>query len=286
MMQKQSFTVDNYRLNYVTAGSPQNPPIIMIHGYTSSHHAWRTTIPALENDYYCVAIDLLGHGESDLPSAADYTIEAQGKRVLALADKLGFERFSVMGHSMGGQVALCIASMLAPERIDALVAVSGIVAAKLTPFVEETTFEPLKKYYGTPLVYLAEVYQRTFSPHFKLVARRQFASWWYDFDCRDFDWWRIDRELANRRGMRHVWFHGMNAIEGLDLTPHLPKIQARTLAIFGAEDNVVLITDAHLVDTLVPNSRLHIFENCGYFPMYEDETHYIEIVSDFLLNGV
>jgi pimeloyl-ACP methyl ester carboxylesterase len=284
-MQKNTFTVDNHQLYYITAGSPQNPPIIMIHGYTSSHHVWRTTIPALENDYYCVALDLLGHGESDLTAQGDYTIAAQGKRVLALADKLGFEHFSLIGHSMGGQISLYIAAMLAPQRVDKLVNVAGVVTAKLTPFVETTVFQPIKQLYGTPFAYLAEVYTRIFSVRWKFAAERQFASWWYDFNAREFDWWRVDRVFANRAGMRHVWFHGMNAIQGLDLTAHLPKIQARTMVIFGAEDNVVPVTDGHLVDTLVPDSRLHLFEQCGHFPMYECEGKYIGVICDFLLDN-
>src|SRR5688572_24426260 len=200
---QHTFTLDNCQLHYATAGSPENPPLIMLHGYTSSQHVWRTTIPALEGQFYCVALDLLGHGESDLLPDGDYNIVAQGKRVLALADKLGFERFSLIGHSMGGQISLCIASMLAPERVEYLIDVSGVVAAKLTPFVEAYTFRPVRLLYGTPFAYLLENYTRIFGTRFKFAARIQFASWWYDFDSRDFDWWRIDRELANRRGMRH-----------------------------------------------------------------------------------
>jgi pimeloyl-ACP methyl ester carboxylesterase len=279
---QHTFTVDNTRLHYATAGSPDNPPLMMLHGYTSSHHVWRTTIPALESQFYCVALDLLGHGESDLLPDGDYSIVAQAKRVLALADKLGFERFSLIGHSMGGQISLCIASMLAPERVANLIDVSGVVAAKLTPFVEATVFKPIKLLYGTPLAYLMENYTRAFSPRFQFAARTQYASWWYDFNSRDFDWWRIDRELANRHGMRHVWYHGMNAIEGLDLTPHLPNISARTIAIFGEKDNVVPVSDGSLVEKFVPHSQLKLIANCGHFPMYECEAEYIQIVCDFV----
>jgi pimeloyl-ACP methyl ester carboxylesterase len=276
-----TFTIDNTRLHYATAGSPENPPLIMLHGYTSSHHVWRTTIPVLEGQFYCVALDLLGHGESDLLPDGDYSIVAQGKRVLALADKLGFECFSLIGHSMGGQISLCIAAMLAPERIEKLIDVSGVVAAKLSPYVEATVFRPIKLLYGTSLTYLMENYTRAFSPRFQFAARIQFVSWWYDFDSRDFDWWRIDRELANRQGMRHVWYHGMNAIEGLNLTEHLPNITAQTIAIFGEKDNVVPVSDGYLVEKFVPNSQLKLITNCGHFPMYECEKEYIQIVCDF-----
>ncbi len=282
-MQEHSFTHNGHMLRYALAGSPEKPPILMIHGYDSSYHVWRTTVPTLETEMYCVAIDLLGHGGSSIDRNGDYSIETQGRRVLALADKLGLDRFSLIGHSMGGQTALCIASMLAPERVDKVVDVAGVVSAKLTEFVERTVFRPVKMLYGTPLGYIAEVYQRAVSPRFKWAARSQFASWFYDFDCVDFDWWRIDRELANRPGIRHTWYHGMNAIEGLNLTPHLPNIKAPTLVIFGAQDNVVFVNDGHLVDELVSGSRLILIDTCGHFPMYEKQAPYIEAVQEFLI---
>ncbi len=141
-MQEHTFTHEGHTLRYALAGSPEKPPILMIHGYDSSHHVWRTTVPTLETDMYCVAIDLLGHGDSSIDRNGDYSIEAQGRRVLALADKLGLDRFSLIGHSMGGQTALCIASMLAPGRVDKVVDVSGVVSARLTAFVERTVFRP------------------------------------------------------------------------------------------------------------------------------------------------
>jgi pimeloyl-ACP methyl ester carboxylesterase len=282
-MQEHTFEYNGHTLNYTTAGSPDKPPLMMIHGYTLSRHVWRTTVPALQDDMYCVAIDLLGHGDSPIDPKGDYSIEAQGHRVLALADELGLEHFSLIGHSMGGQIALCIASMLAPQRVEKLVDVSGVVAAKLTKAVERDSFRPIKLLYGTPFGYAAEVYQRSTAIKFKWAAKSQFGTWFHDFDCVDFGWWRIDRELANRPGARHTWFHGMNAIEGLDLTTHLPNIKTPTLAIFGAQDNVVLLSDAHLVDEHVPDSKLVLIDECGHFPMYEKQERYIVAIREFLV---
>jgi pimeloyl-ACP methyl ester carboxylesterase len=254
----------------------------MVHGYTSSHHVWRTTIPTLEDDYYCIAIDLLGHGESDIPANGDYSIPAQGHRVIALADELGFDQFYLMGHSMGGQIALYIASQIASERVIKLIDVDGVVSARLTDYLEKTSFALFKKYYDTPILLGVEILFRTFREYLKVITKQQFGSWWHDFDSRDFDWWHIDRVYANRRGIRHVWYHGMNAIKGTDLIPHLSKISAPTLVIFGDNDGVVLLSDAHLVDEHTPESRLEIINNCGHYPMYEKETEYIKLVQDFL----
>lgn len=282
-MESATFTHEGDVLHYVTAGSPDNPPVLMVHGYTSWHGVWRTTIPALVDDYYCVAIDLFGHGQSPIDPAGDYSIEAQGRRVLALADELGLERFTLIGHSMGGQIAMCIASMLAPERVTRLVDVAGVASARLTEVTTNTKFKPIRWLYGTPLGTLSEKVYRALSPGMRPVARFQFGVWFNNFDWAPFESWRADREIANRPGIRHTWYYGMLAIEGLDLTPHLLNIQAPTLVIFGAEDAVVRVSDGHLAAEKIPNSQLVLFEQCGHFPMYEKEADYLTAVRGFLL---
>ena len=284
-MQSHTLKFDSYNLKYYTHGNSENPPLIMIHGYTSSHMVWRQTIPALQDDFYCVSIDLLGHGESDVLPEGDYSIEAQGKRVLAIADHLGFERFSLIGHSMGGQISMCIASALAPERVEKLVNVDGVAAAKLTPFVEKNTLRYIKLMHGTPLAIIFENFYRFSTPRLKPVAAYQLASWFYDMKAQldQFDTWRIDREYANRKGIRYVWWHCMNAIYDYDLRPHLQKIQAETLTIFGDKDNVVPVTDGQAVKECLPDSQLVWIEDCGHFPMFEQTDAYLKALTDFLV---
>ncbi|MFW5691408.1 MAG: alpha/beta fold hydrolase [Chloroflexota bacterium] len=282
-MQKYTINHEGHALVYVTAGAPENPPIIMIHGYTSSHQVWRTTIPHLQEQFYCVGVDLLGHGDSAIDPAADYSIPAQARRVLAAADALELDRFYLIGHSMGGQIALYITAVLAPQRVIRTISVSGVVTGKLTPAVERGVFRPLRLLYGTPLGRPAEAYQRLFSTRFRWAARRQFATWFYDFDALDFDWWLVDRKAANQPGMRHTWYYGMKAIEDTDLTSQLSSIPVPTLALFGAQDNVVPVSEGQLVRDCVPEGELVLIEACGHFPMYERQAAYIAAVRAFLL---
>jgi pimeloyl-ACP methyl ester carboxylesterase len=138
---EQPRTPDGYTLVYTIAGQPGALPVMMVHGWLSHRGVWRQTIDALQDSHCCVAIDLLGFGDSDKPARADYSIPAQGRRVLQLADALGWERFALMGHSMGGQIALCIASMLAPHRITQLVSVAGGVSARLNPYLDKVVYK-------------------------------------------------------------------------------------------------------------------------------------------------
>ena len=140
-------------LVYSVFGSPNAPLLILIHGWFSHRGVWNETIATFKDYYYCVAIDLLGFGDSEKPIDGDYGINAQGERVLALAEKLGFDSFSLIGHSMGGQIAFCIASILAPEKVEKLVSVSGVVTGKLSPIVERIIY---------PMMAFSAKFPRTF----------------------------------------------------------------------------------------------------------------------------
>lgn len=283
-MEYANFTYDGHQLVYAVAGNPENPPLFLIHGYLSSHHVWRQTIPVLQQRYYCIAVDLFGHGRSEIDPNGDYSIPAQGQRILALANELGYERFALMGHSMGGQIALYIASRLAPERVVRLVDVAGVVGARLTRNIEQSVFLLMEMASRLSIVTpLFELLGRVTTPRFRWAANIQFSSWFVDMDAIDFHSWRIDRELANRPGIRHTWFGGRNAIYGTDLTPYLSKIPVPTLVIFGKQDAVVPLEDARLAAENIPDSRLVLIDHCGHFPMYEQTEEYLDALMSFLL---
>ena len=162
-MATSSIKLNNHQLTYTTAGRPDNPPLLMIHGWFSHRGVWQQTVEALKNDYYCVTVDLLGFGDSDKPADADYGINAQAERILCLADILGFDRFTLIGHSMGGQTALCIASMLAPERVSKLVNVAGVVSARLTPYIERVNYKFVALGKTFPQIYAQPTLQTIFN---------------------------------------------------------------------------------------------------------------------------
>jgi pimeloyl-ACP methyl ester carboxylesterase len=231
----------------------------------------------LQEHFYCVAVDLLGFGDSDKPHDADYSIPAQGKRILNIADQFGLERFALIGHSMGGQIALCTASMLAPGRITRLVSVDGVVAAKLTPAVNRVDM----------LVVLGRYFRPGYAimrwlDQFRWFAYWNHRPWFYRMDSVPFADWATDRDMAMQPAL-HVSAHEAGkAIRALDLTPHLPHITAPTLAIFGRQDGTVPVSDGHLVEQLVPDSRLVLIEDCGHFPMVEKTDTYLAALCDFL----
>jgi pimeloyl-ACP methyl ester carboxylesterase len=275
----ETLILDGHKLVYTTAGQLGTPALVMVHGWTSYHGVWQKTIDAFRNSHYCVAMDLLGFGDSDKPRDSDYSIEAQGQRVLQLADVLKLGTFALIGHSMGGQIALCIASMLAPERISKLVSVSGVVAARLTPVAEREGLRDVRLGKLFPLYYaIARRAVRNPSG----ARRSSFRNWFYNMDAIPYEDWEIDRQMTLQTSARFSNSEALNAIYSLDLTEHLHKITCPTLAIFGRQDAIAPAADGHHVEEHVPDSRLVLIDRCGHFPMYEQTQQYLEILGTFL----
>ncbi|MCB9450519.1 MAG: alpha/beta hydrolase [Anaerolineaceae bacterium] len=275
----QTLTLDGVQLRYYTSGDPANPPVIMVHGWASYHGIWAGTMDSLQDRYYCITLDLPGHGDSDKPSDADYSIEAQGRRVLALADALGLERFTLMGHSMGGQIALCIAGMLAPERVERLVDVSGVAAAKLMPVVESQVYPMVWLVAQLPWMMAFNRWVTRFRPAAWFYFGRM---WYYDIKRVPRAVWYRDSRYSYQDGAIHAIYACGQAIHNLDLTSYLPQIQAETLVIFGKQDGTVPVSDGHLAAERIPHSQLTLFDECGHFPMVEHPVAFQDTVRKFL----
>jgi pimeloyl-ACP methyl ester carboxylesterase len=271
---------DGYGLNYVTAGDSSHPALIFVHGYLSHHGVWKRTIAALKDRFFCVALDLLGFGDSEKPTAPVYGIAQQAQRVVQLADALGLEQFGLVGHSMGGQVGLCAAAMLAPERVTQVVSVAGVVSGHLQPRIARIGREMCVARY---LPFLYALTRRLFNvPAF---AYFQFGSWFYDIRSLPFYIWSEDRWRSMQPGCAYPNWAAWKAIAGLNLSAYLGDLTMPVLAIFGRQDAVVPLADGEMLAQRARHGRLVTFERCGHFPMYEAWEMYWAALCAFLTAG-
>ncbi len=269
---EKNFIIKNKQLACTLDGDPKNPPIIMIHDCASHRGVWRQTIASLKAKYYCVAVDLLGFGASDKPDGGDYSLSAQGQRVLMLADQLGFQNFSLIGHSMGGQIALYIAAVIAPQRVSKLVSVNGVITGKVSSQIEKVTIPVVSIARKWLWLYKLGNTLIKFHPYAKLA----FKHWFYDINKYPFDAWEADRLAAYNSACAVSTDESFKAIRALDLTQYLRKVKAQTLIIFGKQDGTVSLDQALLAQTLIPNNDLALIEKCGHYPMYEKTGNYLK----------
>jgi pimeloyl-ACP methyl ester carboxylesterase len=265
---QQFITVGNHRLGYETFGNPQNPVIIFVHGYLSGRNVWRTTIPAVQSEYFCVAVELLGHG-------ASYSILAQAQRVLAIADHLGIYCFSLIGHSMGAQICLAIAGEVAPYRVEQLVNIAGIARARLNQRLERTAGYLVKrKQVVRWLIKIPSFWVQT-----RIGAQLAFGAFRNQIESLPI---RVTKRKSMVGRVENMISEAWDAIYGYDASVILPSIQIPTLIIFGKRDGVVPLSDAYLAHQLITGSRLVLLENGAHFPMYETTKPYLHALKTFL----
>lgn len=114
-------------------------PVVFVHSLAGNSTHWAAQLEHLRRDRRAVALDLRGHGRSEPPRNGDYSIAGMADDVGAVADTLGIERFVLIGHSMGGGVALTYAGKH-PERVAGLVLVDPIGDGKQIPAAEARSF--------------------------------------------------------------------------------------------------------------------------------------------------
>src|SRR5215210_2720236 len=120
------------RVSYRCGG--EGPLLVLIHGITSSSASWETVLPELAEHFTILAPDLLGHGQSDKP-AGDYSLGSHACIVRDLMLALGHERATIVGHSLGGGIAMQLAYQF-PELVNRLVLVSsGGLGRQVSPIL-------------------------------------------------------------------------------------------------------------------------------------------------------
>lgn len=271
-------TIHGYRRAFRIAGS--GPAILLIHGIADNSTTWETVQAKLAQRFTVIAPDLLGHGRSDKPRA-DYSVAAYANGMRDLLSVLDIDRVTVVGHSLGGGVAMQFAYQF-PQLIDRLVLVATGGVTKDVNIVLRWASLPLG---GEALALLR---LPLVLPTLQIAGRaagRLLGSTALGRDLPDI--LRILADLpepkassAFTRTLRAVVDWRGQMVTMLDrcyLTKSVP-----VQLIWGTEDVVVPVSHAWMAHAAMPGSQLEIFENSGHFPFHDDPDRFIEVVERFI----
>ena len=114
--------VNGMNFHYLEWGNATSPTILMLHGVSQQAHSWDFVSLALSDEFHVFALDQRGHGDSDWASAGDYSIDAQQGDIDGLVKAMGFGKFTLIGHSMGGRNSFVWASRH-PATLESLIIV-------------------------------------------------------------------------------------------------------------------------------------------------------------------
>jgi pimeloyl-ACP methyl ester carboxylesterase len=269
-------TVHGYKRAFVHTGS--GPALLLIHGIGDSSDTWSELIPSLARTHTVVAPDLLGHGRSDKPRA-DYSVAGYANGMRDLLSILGIDRATIVGHSLGGGVAMQFAYQY-PERCERLVLIAtGGVCSEVHPLLRLAAW-PNADFF-LPLLQVSHV-NRFGTRLFRLLQTLD-SDFGRDADdlLRVFD--ALPDTTSRRafiRTLRSVIDWRGQAITMLDrcyLAVGLP-----TLLVWGARDAVIPLDHGLIANRAMPDSRLVVFEQSGHFPHRSEPARFLETLHEFL----
>lgn len=231
----------------------------------------------LSSKFRCIAPDHLGFGRSDKPRGNHYQIDRQAERARFILEHFGYARAHILGHSMGGQIALTLAAQY-PEMVMRLIVVDPVVTRRLHLLAYPLMLYPTLARRGIEFPYLwtnklghrypslGIQLMRVLFPHPN--RQREAALYW------------LGQMGADGQLNSSAW--AAKAIIDWDVRPLLKNITAPTLAIWGRKDWLVPVRQCAILEHELANRRTVRIPNVGHFPMIEAFEVYIKEIEKFL----
>lgn len=273
-MNARNVTVaEGMELAVVEAGAGGRP-LLFVHGHGGAKEDLMPWLDRLaERGWHAVACDLRGHGSSAKPEdESEYSFDILTADLLALADQLGWQRFTLFGHSMGGMVAQVLA-LKCPERLDALILMdtSHTRPDRVEPAAAELGQQVVRQG-GTAL--LVEL-QKSAGPsptetaaHLRMIA-----------EDPSYDEWSTSKTLA----MAAAAWAGLvrDIVEQPDRLDRLKSLHVPTLVIVGEQD-LGFLPQSRAIAAAIPGARLEVVAGAGHSPQFESPEAWWTALTAFL----
>lgn len=251
--------------------------IFLLHGSFSSLHTWEAWEATLSQSYRTISLDLPGHGLTGPVANGDYSTDRMAKDIIEISEKLGIQRFHIVGNSMGGMVAGKVAE-LASDKVQSLglVNAAGFQRAPATSADTATAspasspnliFSILRSPFWSKVV-------TRFTP--KFLFRTAMKQVYHDDEKITEELVQRYYDLLLREGNRLATIQRMGQMRS---KVDWANIQSPTLILWGRHDTWIPWHHGEGLNKLIPNSTLKIYEDAGHVPMEEIPE---ECVKDYL----
>lgn len=268
--------VDGITIHFQEFGSPSDPTLVLVHGFTASNYVWKTVAPMLaEMDFHVIAPDLPGFGFSDKPSWYDYSIASNSRVLQRFMNRLGIGRATLVGSSYGGAVCTWF-TLDNPERVAKLVLVGSVSNndPKNHPLLQLAAIpgvgEVITPFLVDSKAFLKFRMQNTIDKaNHHLITKERIDS--------------IQRPIKAADGHRSVLLTSRNwDAERIARDAHL--IEQPTLLIWGENDHVIPISNGERLYDEILNSRFVVLKSCGHVPQEEKPEIFAGLVAEFCRN--
>lgn len=257
-------------IHYMEAG--QGEPLLLVHGFFAWSFTWRKNLPALGERFHTYAVDLRGWGLSQRGSTLAYGLDAQADLLAAFLNAMQIERAALMGHSMGGEIALRFA-LRHPDRLKGMVLVSpSALVQRRKRWVERHLLQ-------LPAVGPLAVRMAVLNPRFAARSVRQAHHRADRVTTADIAGYYLPARLP---GSAHSLVRVLRDVDFGAAADRLGEVRHRTLLIWGENDPWVPVAHGYRLAELIPQAELVTIPACGHVPHEEYPERFHQLVIPFL----
>jgi len=298
--------IEGLDIFYREAGNPNNPTILLLHGFPTSSHMFRDLIPQLADQYHLVAPDYPGYGQSSMPSVDEfeYSFDNVANIVEQFIDKIGLKTYSLYLMDYGAPIGFRIATKH-PERVEGLIIQNGNAYVE---GIDNNFWEPIQAYWkdrkavnqGLDNDWWKNVKKAYNNPNMTNDDALRFlftlgaTKWQYTNGVRNIeavspDTWDhvqplLDREGNNEIQLEMFYSYGTNPPLYPEWQAYLRKHQPPTLIVWGKNDEIFPAEGAHPYKRDLKVVDFHLLDT-GHFALEEDSEVIAEHIRRFLANN-
>ncbi|RME48867.1 MAG: alpha/beta hydrolase [Caldilineae bacterium] len=257
-----SIVTDQGVVHYEVTG--RGKPVILLHGWLGSWGYWIDTLTCLESRFRGYALDFWGFGDSG-KQRESFHISDFVALVDQFMERLGIESAPIIGHSMGGTVALSLA-LTRPERVQQVVVVGSPIVGDSLSIWLRLAGKPWVAHALWKIPFLLQTFLKLYSP---FVTQK--PGLWHKMVVRDASATTLESFFSSIRSLRYT-----------DLTPRLKDLSVPAMGIYGLQDVIVDPHQAKLLSQYAPHSHVTMLPHSGHFPMLDEPEHFNQQLLRFL----
>lgn len=275
-MTPRTMILQGQELSYLDSG--EGSVVLFIHGMLGSQHHWSHLVDRIDDTQRVIVPDLFGHGASAKPMG-DYSLSSHAATLRDLLDRLEIETVTLVGHSLGGGIAMQF-HYLFPHRVERLVLVaSGGLGREVTPLLRSATLPGADRVLG---VVASEWMTNRLQGVGNAAAK---VGWKPRADLGAM--WRGFTSLGDRES-RRAFLATTKAV--VDLGGQTVSAHGRladvdpppTLVVWGSKDRIIPAWHAMTAQESAPQIRVELFEGAGHFPHLDDPERFADLLREFI----
>lgn len=299
----RTVTIEDVDIFYREAGNPDNPTLLLLHGFPTSSHMFRDLIPALADEYHLIAPDYPGYGFSSMPSVDDfdYSFDNIARIIEKFTDEIGLDRFSLYLMDYGAPVGFRIATSR-PDRIESLIVQNGNAYVE---GINNNFWEPIQAYWkdrdavnqGLDNDWWKNVKAAYNNPNMSNADALRFlvtlgaTKWQYtngvpNVEAVSPDTWGHVQPLLDREGNQDIqlqmfYSYGSNPPLYPEWQEYLREYQPPTLIVWGKNDEIFPAAGAAPYKRDLKDLEYHLIDT-GHFALETHGREIADLMRDFL----